>query len=91
MYIQEEFRKLVPTVVRESTPPRVFKPRLPPIKDHMIKDHLTQKANLRCKTPRPGSVYDRSMAVIASASEQANKTRHPLKVSKEVLFSIRNK
>ena len=79
-YVQGGLKKITPTVIREPTPPRFFQPRLPPIKDHVIKDNLTQKPTLRCKTPRPQSFYDPSMAVISLELEQSNKTRHPLQV-----------
>jgi hypothetical protein len=71
-----------PTVIIINQPrPRslikpVFVPKqLPSIKERTIKENLTQKATLKCKSPRPESAFSRSTTFVATES-----SHHPLQV-----------
>lgn len=73
-----------PQPVIVHRPPPLLPPiHLPSIKDRVIRQNLTQKPALRCKTPRPISVYSftRSNTIAISEPDEPTKTHHPLQVS----------
>lgn len=76
-------QKSRPIITKIETPVQQPVIRLPPIKDHVIKQNLTLKPALRCKTPRPISVFSitRSNTLPISEPEEPMKNYHPLQVS----------
>ncbi len=73
-------------VIDEPLPPKLInpifvKPHLPSIKDHVMKENLTLKATLKCKSPRPSSLFSRSNTFVGNEAEEQTKSSHPLQVS----------
>jgi hypothetical protein len=82
------------TVVKKPLPPKLLKPivvqqSLPVIKNHVIQENLTLKPTLKCKSPRPESLYSRSNTFVVNEVDEQTKIRHPLQVS--YFFQIMNR
>ncbi|CAF0986418.1 unnamed protein product [Rotaria sp. Silwood1] len=71
------------TDTNQSSFPKLFKPinakiHLPAMSDHVVKENLTQKAILRCKSPQASSIFSRSNTFINVEPEEETKSYHPL-------------
>ncbi|CAF2674429.1 unnamed protein product [Rotaria sp. Silwood2] len=71
------------TDTNQSSFPKLFKPitvqlHLPTMNDHVVKENLTQKAILRCKSPQASSLFSRSNTFIGIEPEEETKSYHPL-------------
>ncbi|CAF0863895.1 unnamed protein product [Rotaria sordida] len=76
-------QKISSTDVNQSSFPKLFKPitvqlHLPNMNDHVVKENLTQKAILRCKSPQTSNIFSRSTTFVDIEPQEETKSYHPL-------------